>query len=263
MNTQDSNYQFRESKSATFRHELIAEEIIESFGMSRGLVGLDLGSKYPHVGRILEKADSTVIRLDLVRRDGGGVFIQADGQQMPFKDESFDFIVISHVLAHVESVECLMKEIRRILKPRGRVFILQSNRYGWWKLWGYHLKKNDRKFHLRAFDYWEIRKLISSHGMAAEKIYAPYHFYLHSKLSPVFFRLDMKLSGKVPKIFATQWLIVARKANKLVHQGMRHAPPSVIRALLFGVATLHSLFLKFLELYVRGILKKQSSSEGH
>lgn len=259
MNTQDLNYQFGESKPATFRHRLIAEEIIEAFGRRKGLVGLDLGSKYPCVGQILERVNSTVIRLDLARRDGGGIFIQADGQQLPFRDRSFDFVVVSHVLAHVQSVERLMKEIRRVLKPSGRAFILQSNRYGWWKLWGYHLKKNDRKFHLRAFDYWDIRKLVAFHGMALEKVFAPYHFYLHSKLSQVFFRLDMKLSGKVPKIFATQWLIVARKTDTLPHQEIIGSPPDIVRTLLFGVAILHSLLIKSLELYVRQVLKKKSS----
>ena len=256
MNTQSGRCQFVESRPAAFRHKLIAKEIVEAFEMSAGLVGLDLGSKYPHVGRMLEEADFTVIRLDLVPRDGGGIFIQADGQEMPFKKESLDFVVVSHVLAHVKDVDRLMKEIHRILKPTGRLLILQSNRYGWWKLWGYHLKRNDRKFHLRAFDYWEIRKLISSHGMAAEKIYAPYHFYLHSKLSAAFFRLDMKLSGRVPNIFATQWIIVARKTSKLGQEGITGSPPTIIRGFLFVVATLHSLFVKFLELYTREILNK-------
>ena len=41
----------------------------------------------------------------------------------PFKDNQFDAVYCSHVLEHVDDLIKVMAEIRRILKPRGRVVI--------------------------------------------------------------------------------------------------------------------------------------------
>ena len=48
-----------------------------------------------------------------------GVDHQVDLQQLPFNDESYDFVFASHVLEHVPDDEKAISEIRRILKPNG------------------------------------------------------------------------------------------------------------------------------------------------
>jgi SAM-dependent methyltransferase len=39
--------------------------------------------------------------------------------QIPFKDEAFDSIVLDNVLEHLSAPEPLLQEIRRVLRPRG------------------------------------------------------------------------------------------------------------------------------------------------
>lgn len=48
-----------------------------------------------------------------------GVDYNVDLQQLPFDDESYDFVFASHVLEHVPDDEKAFLEIRRILKPNG------------------------------------------------------------------------------------------------------------------------------------------------
>ena len=43
----------------------------------------------------------------------------ADLRNLPFEDESYDFVIASHVLEHIKEDELAIKEIRRILKPGG------------------------------------------------------------------------------------------------------------------------------------------------
>jgi SAM-dependent methyltransferase len=43
----------------------------------------------------------------------------ADLQQLPFDDQSYDFVFASHVLEHVQNDEKAISEIRRILRPNG------------------------------------------------------------------------------------------------------------------------------------------------
>ncbi len=42
-----------------------------------------------------------------------------DLQQLPFNDQSYDFVFASHVLEHIPDDEKALSEIRRILKPNG------------------------------------------------------------------------------------------------------------------------------------------------
>ena len=47
-----------------------------------------------------------------------------DGESLLFPDESFDYVVLSHVITVVDDPERLLKETYRVLKADGRVFIL-------------------------------------------------------------------------------------------------------------------------------------------
>lgn len=46
-----------------------------------------------------------------------------DGGKLPFKDNTFDFIIASDVLEHVYDTENAFTELARILKPGGRILI--------------------------------------------------------------------------------------------------------------------------------------------
>lgn len=43
---------------------------------------------------------------------------------LAFPDEAFDYVTLSHVIAVVEDPEKVLEEARRVLKPGGKVFIL-------------------------------------------------------------------------------------------------------------------------------------------
>ncbi len=56
-----------------------------------------------------------------------------DGQHLPFSDESCDLVFSSNVLEHVEQLELLLAEIRRVLRPGGMsLHILPSP---FWRMW--------------------------------------------------------------------------------------------------------------------------------
>ncbi len=50
--------------------------------------------------------------------------IQMDGMALLFDNEQFDYVVLSHVIAVVDDSEKLMEEVLRVLKPGGKVYIL-------------------------------------------------------------------------------------------------------------------------------------------
>ena len=50
--------------------------------------------------------------------------LQMNGEDLLFPDKSFDYVILSHVIAVVDNPERLLAETFRVLKPDGKVFIL-------------------------------------------------------------------------------------------------------------------------------------------
>ena len=148
-----------------------------------------------------------------------------------------------------------MAEIHRCLKPGGEVIVLQNNRYGWWKYWGYYLVRgNDRNIHYRTFSLWDIKELMRINKLNIQEIDSPYYFYLHSKLSPFFYWLDRKFGHRVPNWISTQFLLVATKDSV----GLECKPiklPFTIRLFVEPIAFLNAVIVKSLELGLRLVKK--------
>lgn len=65
-----------------------------------------------------------VIRLDLDRPRGQPLnFVQSDAAKLPFAANSFDGVVSNHSLEHFVDAETSLKEIGRVLKPEGFLYI--------------------------------------------------------------------------------------------------------------------------------------------
>jgi len=75
-------------------------------------VGLD-----PSIGMLRENQKLRDVRL-----------VQARGESLPFPDNSFDFISMGYALRHVEDLGVLFREFRRVLKPGGRVLVMEISR---------------------------------------------------------------------------------------------------------------------------------------
>jgi demethylmenaquinone methyltransferase / 2-methoxy-6-polyprenyl-1,4-benzoquinol methylase len=76
------------------------------------MVGLD-----PSAGMLHENQKRRAIPL-----------VQGMGEHLPFPDATFDFISMSYALRHVEDLIILFREFQRVLKPGGRVLVLEISR---------------------------------------------------------------------------------------------------------------------------------------
>jgi demethylmenaquinone methyltransferase/2-methoxy-6-polyprenyl-1,4-benzoquinol methylase len=136
------------------RYDLIND--LQSFGLHRlwkrrlvrlalardGKLALDLCCGTGDVALALGRAGMDVVGMDFSepmlsvaehklagsRRRGGSPlqvrFIRGDAQQIPFPGDSFDVVTISYGLRNLADWEAGLREMRRVLRPGGRLLVL-------------------------------------------------------------------------------------------------------------------------------------------
>ncbi|MDD2766836.1 MAG: class I SAM-dependent methyltransferase [Candidatus Moranbacteria bacterium] len=107
-------------------------------------------------------------------------------EHTPYKEEIFDYAILTFILEHVLDPEMLMKETMRVVKDRGMIIGHVPTASGDWgkKTIGRHPE------HLRAYNQRELKKLLKKsglHDIQITKIFligrtvADYYFFLGRK----------------------------------------------------------------------------------
>jgi SAM-dependent methyltransferase len=68
------------------------------------------------------KKEPDVIALDLY--PFAGIEVCANAERLPFKDDSVDMVISDNSMEHVSNADAVLKEMRRIIKPGGLVYII-------------------------------------------------------------------------------------------------------------------------------------------
>jgi len=58
-----------------------------------------------------------------------GHFVQTNAEKLPFPDNSFDYVWSWGVIHHTPGTKEVIREIKRVLKPGGRLAVMMYNRY--------------------------------------------------------------------------------------------------------------------------------------
>jgi SAM-dependent methyltransferase len=93
----------------------------------RGII-LDVGcGPQPVPAYAYMSLDSEYYGIDPIMNDTRHFsFFQAYGEALPFADKSFDIILFATTLDHLIDVNASLKEVHRVLKKNGRVFLWQG-----------------------------------------------------------------------------------------------------------------------------------------
>jgi ubiquinone/menaquinone biosynthesis C-methylase UbiE len=86
--------------------------------------------------------------------------VLADVHHLPFKRDSFEFIVTSEVLEHVENAAQVIKELKRVMKPKGRLLIQTPNK----ALTFGRLISSEKCGHVQEFKFQELKNMLESSG---------------------------------------------------------------------------------------------------
>jgi SAM-dependent methyltransferase len=153
-------------------------------------------------------------------------------EQIPLAADSVDLVVSRSVFEHLERPERVLAEIRRILRPHGRLVFTTPNRYYYSCLIARLIPESAKAHYFRtvfgddAYDYFPVhyrantrrslRKLAASTGLRVEKIEAIRHFPFYFVFSPLLFRLgtlyDYLITWLGLDSLQSNWLVVMTKS---------------------------------------------------
>ena len=111
---------------------------LERAGLRRGMTVLDVATGTGQVAReaarivhpsgVVIGVDPSRGMLEEARKSANGPLVQGIGEALPFAAERFDFVSMGFALRHVSDLEAAFAEYRRVLKPGGRVLLLEITR---------------------------------------------------------------------------------------------------------------------------------------
>ncbi len=121
--------------AADQRGEFVADLIAAERSLSGAQV-LDLGCGVGGASRVLRRrgarvfpADRNGDRLRYLRlSEPPAPAARLDAAALPYRDNRFDAVVLQDVIEHVPAPERLLREIRRVLKPGGILYLSTPNR---------------------------------------------------------------------------------------------------------------------------------------
>ncbi len=91
---------------------LLAREMVTVLGQDGDIIGID-----PSPGMMAVGAMPLSIRL-----------VQGRAEKLPFASRSFDFLTLGFALRHLEDLRGVFAEFRRVLRPGGRLLLLEITR---------------------------------------------------------------------------------------------------------------------------------------
>lgn len=106
------------------RHGLKPGHHVLDVACGTGLVAME-AAKILGTAENITCLDPSAGMLAVARTKLPAKFVQGRAESLPFPDNSFDFLTMGYALRHVTDLETTFREYRRVLRPGGRVLILE------------------------------------------------------------------------------------------------------------------------------------------
>ena len=109
-------------------------KIIKESGNIKNKKILDIGCEAGYISSKLMKKGADVVGIDVCEPALKKYFTRtaklpllAIAHKMPFKDNVFDNVIASEVIEHMPDINTVLVEIKRVLKPKGKIIITFPN----------------------------------------------------------------------------------------------------------------------------------------
>ena len=94
-------------------------------------LGAGIGTYYSRLSAMAPNATYYAIDLSMEMLKNHpaepGCLTQSDAMHLPYADQSFDVVMANHMLYHIPDIDAALQEIRRVLKPHGKVLVATNS----------------------------------------------------------------------------------------------------------------------------------------
>jgi len=106
-------------------------------------------------------------------------FLQANSESIPLDDNSFDIIICTNSFHHYLHPDKALKEMRRLLKSGGKLYILDPLADSWIiKLWDVLAKLKEPE-HVKIYSTKEFQQLFEQAGLKYSSVKTDWHQGIH------------------------------------------------------------------------------------
>jgi ubiquinone/menaquinone biosynthesis C-methylase UbiE len=126
----------REQARLAALNRLTNQTFVQFLDVQPGLQILEVGSGLGLLASAVAGAAANVLVVGLEKslaqiaaavKDSRVRYVQGDAHQLEFENESFDLVYARYVLEHVADPETVLKEMRRVTRPGGRVAVCEND----------------------------------------------------------------------------------------------------------------------------------------
>lgn len=107
--------------------------LLQEYGELRARRVLEVGTGAGYIAHALSEHAASVDSVDIIdyrKLTVGYTQRIVTDESLPYPDAQFDIVVSNHVLEHVRNQEKQMREMARVLKPGGIIYLATPNK--WW-----------------------------------------------------------------------------------------------------------------------------------
>jgi arsenite methyltransferase len=158
--------QFDEKQAKQVETTYMTPDVVEQRRATRALLALQPGEKVLDIGSgpwflademaaevgpegAVHGVDPSESMLAIARRrESSAQYALGDAVSLPFEDETFDAAIATQVYEYVPDMPAALAEVRRVLRPGGRLLILDTD----WDAIVWHSSDRDRM--LRVLEKW-------------------------------------------------------------------------------------------------------------
>lgn len=146
----------------TTKGKLIAFDLV---GRGEGKRALDIGCRDGFWSEKLKGLGYDVVSVDLEPKYPTGIAMDAN-QSFPFKENEFDLVWFTEVIEHLKDPLFTLNEVKRVLKPEGKLLLTTPNREMWiyksFELFGVDGARIQSEDHLHFFSFSDIKKMLEN-----------------------------------------------------------------------------------------------------
>jgi len=127
-------------------------------------LGSGLSPVMKHTDRMVYSDLSFIALKQLKEKLGRGIYVVADGVNLPFKSGFFSHVICSEVLEHIPNDGQVMSEMARVMRLSGRLMITFPHRKAYYTF--------DDRFvsHLRRYELSEVKIKLEQSGFMINRI---------------------------------------------------------------------------------------------